>query len=683
MGNVLDCAADKPEDEEDNFATRSTNISFDNDNDGVLQSGEPQVIQNSTRLFSSKHILWELQKNFYKDVGEEAWTQGIVPSFVSSNAFIAKCYAKVIVEFANEWFSKSITLEDGTVCEPDLNEPIYILEIGSGSGKLAYLLMNQIMKLCRFFTKGHKDPQGVPFRIIISDVARRNLEYWFSHSKLKPLFDQGLLEAALIDGEAIGDEITLSSGKVLSKSTLKNPIICVANYVFNTLSQDALQIQPDGVYVGSVLTKSTATTRLNINNEEIDAKPFEIIQGMSTEWSYTPVDIGFVEGSNTIENRINKEYDAKVNEKGLYGNDPILNSLPHQYFDLITGEYPTDDLKNLNVAEDATILIPIGGLKLLQNLTRICNGANVPLLSLIGDKGYSSFNDMAGLRNPHIAKHGSFSFMVNFHALSLYAVKSGGFMLQGRNADGFKCCLIGSRKLSVKNIPMTCLAFNEWAKGFGPESFSTLQRCDRDESVSPGLKHAIAMVRLANNDAEVFHKFKSTVIDKVGALKTSESIRKDLRKTLKGVLENYFPLQPKRDISFEVARVYMGLKDYRTSIRLFEASTEHCGAHHVTYHNQGICYFYLEDYENAITKFEESLLLKETYHEARKWLEKARQKVNQSAEAVIIEDDNDQDGGGNSNSNNNNIIGSSSSNNNNSNKVLNVNKKKTSKVMIV
>ena len=59
-------------------------------------------------------------------------------------------------------------------------------------------------------------------------------------------------------------------------------------------------------------------------------------------------------------------------------------------------------------------------------------------------------------------------------------------------------------------------------------------------------------------------------------------------------------MQPKRDISFEVARVYMGLKDYRTSIRLFEASTEHCGAHHVTYHNQGICYFYLEDYEILI-----------------------------------------------------------------------------------
>ena len=118
---------------------------------------------------------------------------------------------------------------------------------------------------------------------------------------------------------------------------MKNPIVCVANYVFNTLSHDVLQVQPDGVYVGSVRTKSTATTRLNINNETIDAKPFEIIQGMTTEWSYKKADIGSVEHSNSFISRNNEEYDRKVNEKGLYGDDPILNSLPHQYFDLVTG----------------------------------------------------------------------------------------------------------------------------------------------------------------------------------------------------------------------------------------------------------------------------------------------------------------------------------------------------------
>ena len=57
---------------------------------------------------------------------------------------------KGIREFANEWFSQSVSGVEG-VREPDFEEPIYILEIGSGSGKLAYLLMNQIMKLCQFF----------------------------------------------------------------------------------------------------------------------------------------------------------------------------------------------------------------------------------------------------------------------------------------------------------------------------------------------------------------------------------------------------------------------------------------------------------------------------------------------------------------------------------------------------
>ena len=120
---------------------------------------------------------------------------------------------------------------------------------------------------------------------------------------MKPLFDQGLLEAALVDGESVGDEITLSSGKVLSKATLKNPVICIANYVFNTLSHDALQVQPDAVYVASVQTKSTAAARLNINNEMVEAKPFEIIQGMSTEWAFKNAGLNLVKDANSIANR--------------------------------------------------------------------------------------------------------------------------------------------------------------------------------------------------------------------------------------------------------------------------------------------------------------------------------------------------------------------------------------------
>ena len=65
MGNVFDCAADKPENE-DNFSTKTTNISFDNDADAMLQSEELVIIQELTRMSSPDNVLWELQKNFYK-----------------------------------------------------------------------------------------------------------------------------------------------------------------------------------------------------------------------------------------------------------------------------------------------------------------------------------------------------------------------------------------------------------------------------------------------------------------------------------------------------------------------------------------------------------------------------------------------------------------------------------------
>lgn len=91
--------------------------------------------------------------------------------------------------------------------------------------------------------------------------------------------------------------------------------------------------------------------------------------------------------------------------------------------------------------EDASCLVPIGGLRLVRNLMAMARGR---LVMLVGDKvrscdstacghqpcsrrcgmsqGYNSEADMKGLRDPHIARHGSFSMMVNFHALGCVRV---------------------------------------------------------------------------------------------------------------------------------------------------------------------------------------------------------------------------------------------------------------------
>lgn len=62
------------------------------------------ILQNETPL--SQSILWDLQTAFYDQVNIKAWSEAIVPNFVTSNSFIAQCYARVVLSFAQDWFSR-------------------------------------------------------------------------------------------------------------------------------------------------------------------------------------------------------------------------------------------------------------------------------------------------------------------------------------------------------------------------------------------------------------------------------------------------------------------------------------------------------------------------------------------------------------------------------------------------
>ena len=62
----------------------------------------------------------------------------------------------------------------------------------------------------------------------------------------------------------------------------------------------------------------------------------------------------------------------------------------------------------------ASILVPIGALRALRRLTAFSGGR---CLCISGDKGHNSPEQFRGLMDPHIAVHGSFSVMVNYHAI--------------------------------------------------------------------------------------------------------------------------------------------------------------------------------------------------------------------------------------------------------------------------
>jgi len=157
----------------------------------------------------------------------------------------------------------------------DPTQPLYVIELGAGSGRLGYYVVRALQRMGR----------ALPFPAdkivyVLTDFTAANVDAWPSHPQLGPLFERGLLDSALFDGRSAGPHSTLTlrrSGAVLSASgrleasgddqgcvggepaagsteapaaspaaspVVINPVVVLANYVVDTLVADFFQFFP-------------------------------------------------------------------------------------------------------------------------------------------------------------------------------------------------------------------------------------------------------------------------------------------------------------------------------------------------------------------------------------------------------------------------------------------------------
>ena len=55
----------------------------------------------------------------------------------------------MIIKFVNDWYKNE---------SADPNEPVYIVEVGAGQGRLAYLILKKLMSMRHFFPKNVSRP---------------------------------------------------------------------------------------------------------------------------------------------------------------------------------------------------------------------------------------------------------------------------------------------------------------------------------------------------------------------------------------------------------------------------------------------------------------------------------------------------------------------------------------------
>lgn len=161
--------------------------------------------------------IWQAQRDFYSENGIDAW-KNQVPFFVTSNPFIANCYAQLIKAYVRDLIATG---------QINHSEPIYIFELGTGSGQFSFYCLKALTQ----------ELPDVSFCYVMTDFTESNIAFWEEQEVFKGL----CVDFAVFDLEH-PEPIYLLKQQITLK-TLKNPCILIANYIFDSVRQNFYAIE--------------------------------------------------------------------------------------------------------------------------------------------------------------------------------------------------------------------------------------------------------------------------------------------------------------------------------------------------------------------------------------------------------------------------------------------------------
>ncbi|HUQ01785.1 MAG TPA: SAM-dependent methyltransferase [Kofleriaceae bacterium] len=519
------------------------------------QPRDGDVLESGRRL--SESSTWRLQREFFDRRGAKAWSENRVPSHVTSNAYIAEAYLQIALRFIQDCAASP----PGSPMALDPKKPIHIVELGAGHGYFGYLF------LCKLLEVASRLPFPMPpVRYVLTDFTESNLEAWRQHPRLKPYFEAGMLDLARFDAERDTELKLERAREVLAPGSAPNPIIVVANYVFDSLSHDVFRIQ------NGKLEEGLATLRL-----ARPAKPGEkdVLEQVDVQYEYQPI----------------------ADAAAYYAGEPIANRILAAYGGRLG---------------DTAFTFPLGALRCLEHLGAIAGGR---MLVLSADKGHARELDLLALGDPSLAHHnGCISMMVNFHALGEMVTGQGGFMLAQahRNASLELCALA---MCHGHPLPETRLAFAQAFEKVGPtDVFRLVEHLNLEKM---DLDALLSVLRMASWDPVTFLALAKHLHRVAGEAYVEQASR--MREALHKVWTLHFPLKDGKDVSFDLGYVYYAMRRYREAMSYYRHSLELYGPHPVTMFNMGLCEFQQGRLDEALALFDHALDRDPTYAPARDW----------------------------------------------------------------
>ncbi|MBT4921901.1 MAG: hypothetical protein HON23_02680 [Rickettsiales bacterium] len=526
----------------------------------MSNSNDPSIIEiEANKPFANSRI-WKLQKDFYKNQGVSAWI-GKVPFYITSNCFLARKYAEMLINMISDG------LRNQTF---NPKHPIYIFELGSGNGKFAYHLINDLIQ-CR------RDVQDIDLdiRYIMTDLCPKNIEFWKKHSQLKDMVIDGILDMGIFDADYCNDIQTEYAKKDITKNSLVNPPIVIGNYFLDTISCDLLRFQSGTVEQGN-LTISTNVDNY-ANNAVKDLKAVDI------KYSFS-------------------EFDEKsITDKGVAQ---------------LVGYYK----KNI---EDSTVIIPTTTFKIVDFFSKIHKKNKA--FFMFSDKGHVGLESLQLSQKPHFAFHGSFSLMVNFHALKhYYGLNKNSDVLLQDDGEGMSIVSFATNE-SYDKFGLFKNRFRKYANEFNVQNFMNLKNFYMDKIDSLTISEMMALLSLSNYDSKILLDLANPFVQKLSSI--SIKMKHNILANLKKIERNHYFLPNKENTIFELARVNYCLGSYGESVRLYKISIKYYGESLETLFNMGLSAYYANQKKLALECLQKLVQLDTNDKEAKDWVERIKKEL--------------------------------------------------------
>jgi len=504
------------------------------------------ILEQNQRF--SQSILWQLQRQFFEQQGVAAWQQSIVPQYITSNPFIAKSYAQLVFAWLRDMVAASAL---------DVSQPVYIVELGAGSGRLAY---HFLQKFYDFFEQSVL--RKIKLIYVMTDFSPRTVDFWQSHPQLQLWVQAGRLDFALFDAEHDTTLTLIHGGQTLSAETLVNPVVFLANYFFDGLTQDVFYIDEKRLHE-SLVTLTTPQTQPNLHDPDL-------LNGVTISYEHR-----LITGDYYPE--------ADFNEMLGYYQDTLLQSY---------------------------LLFPIGSLRCFQRLQKLTQGR---FIIISADKGYHREDDLFFRGEPGLAKHGSFSMMVNYHALGQYITKQGGqFLATDYPHTNLDVCV---SLLGQQNYAETRQAYQFAIEQGGPDEFFILKKGLENYHDKLELPQILAYLRLSGWDSQLFLTCFETLRNKLGDI--TPRLKEQLHDAVPQIWQNYYHLGEADDVPFFLGMLLYGLDYNSEAIAYLKLSLKFYGPDVRTLYNLGLCYYDLRDFKTALAYMQQTLALEADFEPAQ------------------------------------------------------------------